>query len=76
MQLSITIYALRDIIIQQLWVCCGNENVTQNLCACSGNSQYLTYFLDLYKNKNHMHVLLVAILFRSAIKIGPHACVL
>jgi hypothetical protein len=56
MQLFITIYALGDITIQHLCVCRGNKNVIQNLCAYNGNSQDLPQFLDLDKNRNHMHV--------------------
>jgi hypothetical protein len=56
MQVYIRPFVLRDMSYLILCVCCRNENTIRNLCACNENSHDLSYFLDLHKNMNCIHV--------------------
>jgi hypothetical protein len=62
-------------VIQLMRVCYENENVIQNLCTYHGNSHDMSWFLDMNKNRNYMHVPSGCHIVQIYQKIGPHACV-
>jgi hypothetical protein len=75
MHLFIMIYALRDISHPFFRVCCGTK-ISFKICAHAMETSTTRHnFRICIKIGTTCMYLVVAIFFRFAIKIGPHACV-
>jgi hypothetical protein len=68
MRRCISMYAPCDSCHPIFCACSGKKNIIQHFRACNGNSHDLPLFLNLYKNRNCMHV--IPMFYGSAIKIG------